>query len=114
MGRDSWVTNGTIEFKNVTLRYREDLAPALYRFTLKIEGGSKVAILGRTGAGKSSIVAALTQMYPTEAGGSMWIDGYDTSLMGLQNLRKSISFIPQTPFFFQGNLRENLDPLDTA
>ena len=50
-------------------------------------------------------------MYPIEEGGSVWIDGYDTSLMGLANLRKSMSFIPQTPFFYQGNLRENLDPL---
>ena len=50
--------------------------------------------MGRTGAGKSSVLAALTQMYPIAKGGSVWIDGLDTSLVGVQSLRRSISFIP--------------------
>lgn len=104
----SWPELGQIEFKQVNLRYFENEAPVLKQLTFKINAGEKIGIVGRTGAGKSSIIAVLFRL--TEPEGSIIIDGIDTKSIGLHELRKKLSIIPQEPILFNGPIRRNLDP----
>ena len=92
--------------------YRPDLPPALNGFSVTIHPRMKVGIVGRTGAGKSSILQTLFRMVELEKphGGRILIDGVDIASLGLHDLRKNISIIPQSPFIFQGTIRENLLP----
>lgn len=78
--------------------------------TFAIEAKQKVGIVGRTGAGKSSLIAALFRLAPFE--GSVYIDGVNTVTIGLHELRNKVSIIPQEPVLFSGTLRKNLDPFD--
>lgn len=110
-----WPTKGDIVFKDVYLRYRDDLRFALNGLSFTIKGGSKVACVGRTGAGKSSILQALFRMVEIEEGADysesfIKIDAVDTRSIGLNLLRRSLSIIPQTPVVFTGTIRRNLDP----
>ena len=91
------------------MRYREHLKLALNGINLEIQGGSKVGVVGRTGAGKSSIVECLFRMVPFDSG-SIFIDGQDIRQVSLRSLRSSIGIIPQVPFIFNTSLRKNLDP----
>lgn len=75
-----------------------------------IESGWKVGIVGRTGAGKSSLISVLFRLYNEGLEGEVIIDGIDTSSIGLQDLRSRISIIPQEPVLFSESLRRNLDP----
>lgn len=75
-----------------------------------IESGWKVGIVGRTGAGKSSLISVLFRLYNEGLEGELIIDGVDTNLVGLQELRSRISIIPQEPVLFSESLRRNLDP----
>ena len=75
-----------------------------------IESGWKVGIVGRTGAGKSSLISVLFRLYNEGLEGEVIIDGIDTSSVGLQDLRSRISIIPQEPVLFSESLRRNLDP----
>lgn len=104
----SWPAHGAIEFDQVNLRYFENEEPVLKRLTFKINPGEKVGIVGRTGAGKSSIIAVLFRL--TEPEGRIVIDGIDTKSIGLHDLRKKLSIIPQEPILFNGPIRRNLDP----
>lgn len=104
-----WPSEGRIEFKHVTMKYRDFLHPCLRELTFEIRPKMKVGIVGRTGAGKSSILQALFRLCNLESG-VIEIDGVDISSVGLHTLRKSISFIPQSPFLLQSTIRENLDP----
>ena len=94
------------------MSYRSDLPPALNGFSVTIRPRMKVGIVGRTGAGKSSILQTLFRMVELEKplGGRILIDGVDIGGIGLHDLRKNISIIPQSPFIFQGTIRENLLP----
>nr|CAD7413218.1 unnamed protein product [Timema poppensis] len=107
-----WPTEGKVEFKNYQVRYREGLDLVLKGIDVTIKGGEKVGIVGRTGAGKSSLTLALFRIIEP-AGGSILIDDVDISQLGLHALRSRITIIPQDPVLFSGSLRQNLDPFDT-
>ncbi|XP_015127764.1 multidrug resistance-associated protein 4 [Diachasma alloeum] len=104
----TWPREGRIEFDHVYLRYSEKDAPVLKDLNLIIEPGMKVGVVGRTGAGKSSLIAALFNLAKLE--GAIRIDGVDTKKIGLHDLRRKISIIPQEPMLFTATLRDNLDP----
>ena len=70
----------------------------------------KVGVVGRTGAGKSSLLQALFRLVECDRDGAIKIDGRSTTQLGLSTLRRNISIIPQSPFIFEGTVRENLDP----
>lgn len=103
-----WPRRGRIEFKEVSLRYRPDLEPALRSVSLSIAPGEHIGIVGRTGAGKSSLLSALFRLNEIESG-SIVIDGVDISSVSLFDLRSSLSVIPQEPSCFSGTIRSNLD-----
>ncbi|XP_055507850.1 multidrug resistance-associated protein 1 [Leucoraja erinacea] len=107
----TWPSEGNIEFINYGLRYRTDLDLALKDITISINGGEKIGIVGRTGAGKSSFALGLFRIIePAE--GKILIDGIDVTKIGLHDLRFQITIIPQDPILFSGSLRMNLDPFD--
>jgi ATP-binding cassette subfamily C (CFTR/MRP) protein 1 len=107
-----WPRHGRVDFDNSRMRYRSGLPEALKGVNLHVSGGEHVAVVGRTGAGKSSIVNALFRL--TElSGGSVSIDGQDISRVSLQHLRShALSIIPQEAALFAGTIRSNLDPFD--
>lgn len=105
---DNWPSEGQIEFHNVSLRYRESDANVLKNATIIILPKEKVGIVGRTGAGKSSLINALFRLAHVD--GSIKIDGIDTGCVPLGILRSKISIIPQNPTLFSGTVRQNLDP----
>uniref|UniRef100_A0A8C5NA28 Multidrug resistance-associated protein 1 n=1 Tax=Gouania willdenowi TaxID=441366 RepID=A0A8C5NA28_GOUWI len=107
-----WPTDGNIEFRNFGLRYRPDLDLVIRNVTLKIDGGEKVGIVGRTGAGKSSLTLGLFRIIEA-AEGHIFIDGVDIAKVGLHDLRSRVTIIPQDPLLFSGSLRMNLDPFDS-
>ncbi|KAM8845061.1 multidrug resistance-associated protein 1 [Spinachia spinachia] len=106
-----WPTDGCIDIRGLGLRYRSDLDLAIRNITLVINRGEKVGIVGRTGAGKSSLTLALFRIIEASEG-HIFIDGIDISLLGLHELRSRITIIPQDPVLFSGSLRMNLDPFD--
>ncbi|XP_067124016.1 ATP-binding cassette sub-family C member 5-like isoform X2 [Centruroides vittatus] len=105
----TWPQMGRIEFKNVCLRYREDLPLVLENINFKIEAGQKIGVVGRTGAGKSSLLSSLLRLVELNSG-SIHIDGIDIKNLGLKQLRSSLAVIPQDPVLFEGTVRYNLDP----
>lgn len=109
--RPTWPEHGAIQYEAVKMRYREDLPLVIDGFSLQISGGEKIGIVGRTGAGKSTILSTLFRL--TEiSGGSITIDGVDISKIGLHRLRSSLAIIPQDPTLFQGTIRSNIDPFN--
>lgn len=109
---ENWPVAGDVEFINYTTRYREELDPVLRDVSFRIEARQKVGIVGRTGAGKSSLALAIFRALEAETG-KILIDGVDIAPMGLQDLRQAITIVPQDPTLFMGTLRTNLDPFDT-
>jgi len=101
-----------VEFRNFQVRYREGLDLVLRGITFAVEGGEKVGIVGRTGAGKSSLTLALFRIIEP-AGGQIIIDDQDITTLGLHALRSRLTIIPQDPVLFSGTLRINLDPFNT-
>lgn len=104
-----WPTKGDIEFRNFSLRYRPDTDLVLRNLSFTIKAGQKVGVVGRTGAGKSTICLALWRIVEADSG-KILIDGRDISQISLHNLREQIAIIPQDPTLFEGTLRFNLDP----
>ncbi|CAK1599798.1 unnamed protein product [Parnassius mnemosyne] len=105
-----WPSEGRIIFENVNLRYGPDEDPVLKNLNLVVESGSKVGIVGRTGAGKSSLISALFRFAYID--GTITIDGIDTAMVSKQGLRSKISIIPQEPVLFSATIRYNLDPFN--
>jgi ATP-binding cassette subfamily C (CFTR/MRP) protein 1 len=104
-----WPTTGEIVLTDVCMRYRSDLPDSLHQLNLHIRAGEHVAIVGRTGAGKSSIINALFRFNPLSSG-RIQIDGLDISQMPLTSLRRALAIVPQETDFFSGTVRSNLDP----
>ncbi|KAG8041564.1 hypothetical protein G9C98_002857 [Cotesia typhae] len=107
---ENWPSKGQIQWKNVYLSYKKDDPAVLKNIDLMIEPGWKVGVVGRTGAGKSSLISALFRLVDDGLEGQIIIDGVDTKTIGLQDLRSSISIISQEPVLFSETLRYNLDP----
>ncbi|KAM4531012.1 multidrug resistance-associated protein 1 isoform 2-T2 [Odontesthes bonariensis] len=107
-----WPTEGCIDMRGFGLRYRHDLDLAIRNITITINGGEKVGIVGRTGAGKSSLTLGLFRIIEA-AEGQILIDGVNIAKLGLHDLRSRITIIPQDPVLFSGSLRMNLDPFDS-
>lgn len=108
---ESWPQSGAISFENVEMKYRADLPLVLQGLDMNIKGGERIGIVGRTGAGKSSIMSELFRM--TElSGGQIKIDDVDIATIGLQDLRSRLAIIPQDPTLFRGTIRSNLDPFN--
>ncbi|KAH9632342.1 hypothetical protein HF086_010267 [Spodoptera exigua] len=107
-----WPSQGVIEFEDVFLKYsgRENGVMALNGVSFSTHPGEKLGVVGRTGAGKSSLLTALLRLAPL-ARGRILIDGVDISKLHLHSLRSRIGVIPQEPFIFSGSVRENVDPL---
>lgn len=106
----SWPHEGVIVFDNVNFSYSLDGPLVLKHLTALIKSREKVGIVGRTGAGKSSLISALFRL--SEPEGKIWIDKILTTEIGLHDLRKKMSIIPQEPVLFTGTMRKNLDPFN--
>jgi ATP-binding cassette subfamily C (CFTR/MRP) protein 1 len=105
----AWPAKGEVELVNYSTRYREGLDLVLKNINLDIKSHEKIGVVGRTGAGKSSLTLALFRLIEP-ATGNINIDGLDTSSIGLLDLRRRLAIIPQDAALFEGTVRENLDP----
>jgi len=107
--RPNWPEFGALEFKNVNMHYRPDTEQVLHDLSFKINAGEKIGIVGRTGAGKSTITLCISRI--TELlSGSILLDGVDITKERLQDVRSRLTVIPQDAMMFTGTLRFNLDP----
>jgi ABC-type multidrug transport system fused ATPase/permease subunit len=111
----SWPTNGEIVLKNLNMRYRKDTPLVIKNVSLTVQGGHRVGVVGRTGSGKSSLMMVLLRLVEPEfdgPDGPILIDGVDITKIGLLELRRKISIVPQNPVIFSGTVRSNLDPFN--
>ncbi|XP_033988992.1 canalicular multispecific organic anion transporter 2 isoform X2 [Trematomus bernacchii] len=106
-----WPMKGNVEFHDYSVRYREGLDLVLKNLTLSVKGGEKIGIVGRTGAGKSSMTLCLFRLLESAAG-EITIDDVKISEIGLHDLRSKLTIIPQEPVLFSGTLKMNLDPFE--
>jgi len=104
----AWPTRGAVEFCDVSARYAVHLPKVLDGVSFRVAGGSKVGLIGRTGAGKSTLSQALYRFIPLERG-QIRVDGVDVASIPLQRLRRAFAIIPQDPTLFAGTIRSNLD-----
>jgi len=104
-----WPAHGKVSFKDVDLRYRPDCDLVLQKLSFDCEPGHKVGVVGRTGAGKSTMCLVLSRIIELESG-TIHIDGKEASKIELETLREKITVIPQDPVIFDGTLKANLDP----
>lgn len=109
---DGWPSKGEIQFSNYQVRYRPELDLVLKGITCDIKSTEKIGVVGRTGAGKSSLTNSLFRILEA-AGGQITIDGVDIASIGLHDLREKLTIIPQDPILFSGTLRMNLDPFNS-
>nr|UOU03337.1 ATP-binding cassette subfamily C1-6 [Brachionus rubens] len=108
-----WPAEGHVEFNNYSVKYRDELDFVLREINCDIKPGEKIGIVGRTGAGKSSLTLALFRILESNYGG-IKIDKIDIKKIGLHDLRKRLTIIPQEPVLFSGTLRINLDPFEES
>ncbi|PVH98980.1 P-loop containing nucleoside triphosphate hydrolase protein [Periconia macrospinosa] len=106
----TWPVCGSVVFERVCVSYERHLPPVLRNLSLEIQHGERVGVVGRTGAGKSSMMLALYRFLEPQSGRIM-IDGIDIRTLPLKTLRSKLAIIPQNPFLFSGTIRSNLDPL---
>ncbi|XP_061546477.1 multidrug resistance-associated protein 4 [Phycodurus eques] len=105
-----WPSKGRVTFDGVSFSYSTDGPKVLHNLKVTFQPKEKVGIVGRTGAGKSSLVSALFRL--AEPQGNIYIDGVLTSELGLHDIRQRMSIIPQDPVLFTGSMRKNLDPFN--
>ena len=105
----NWPWSGGVQFKDISMRYRDDFQQVLHNVSLDLRPSEVVGIVGRTGSGKSSLFRALLRLTELE-NGSIHIDGVDISKVSINRLRSSVAIIPQDPVLFSGTLRANIDP----
>lgn len=110
---DTWPAQGTVEWKDVVASYESSTEPVLKGISLSVQAGEKVAICGRTGSGKSTLVSALLRMLDIQSG-SISVAGTDVTTIPGQRVRDRLNTLPQEPFFLHGSVRENMDPAETA
>jgi len=113
---DSWPSRGKLEFQDVGLRYRPGLPLALDGLSFTLEPGTRCGVVGRTGAGKSSLTVALFRLVEIESG-QILLDGIDLATLGLSDVRgrpKGLAIIPQDPVLMRGTMREVLDPFGSS
>ncbi|KAJ1797805.1 Multidrug resistance-associated protein 1 [Coemansia sp. RSA 2399] len=109
---EQWPSAGRIEFRNFSMKYREDLELVLKDVNLTINPGEKIGIVGRTGAGKTSLTRALFRLIDSKTcSGSIVVDDQDIFSLNIGDLRPKLGIIPQEPTMFKGTFRQNLDPL---
>ncbi len=100
-------TGGAIEFRNVTFTYPGASEPALRDVSFRVPAGGTVALVGRTGSGKSTVLALLPRLFDPPPG-TVWLDGVDVRNLDLGELRARLALVPQDPFLFSATMRENL------
>ncbi|KAJ1992473.1 hypothetical protein EDC05_002790 [Coemansia umbellata] len=105
-----WPTNGDIQIENLVAEYVPGV-PVLNDISLSVKHGEKIGVIGRTGAGKSTLSLALLR-FVEASGGRIVLDGVDISKTRLEDLRRSVTIIPQDPVLFNGAIRFNLDPFN--
>ncbi|EEC08021.1 sulfonylurea receptor, putative, partial [Ixodes scapularis] len=106
-----WPSRGDLTFTDYSVSYGDDADPVLHHVNFQAQGGQKIGIVGRTGAGKSTLALALFRMIEPKTG-SIVVDNVDITKIGLHDLRQKMTIIPQDPVLFAGTLRWNLDPFD--
>ncbi|KAE8151514.1 P-loop containing nucleoside triphosphate hydrolase protein [Aspergillus avenaceus] len=104
-----WPTCGRLSVANLTVGYSPDMPPVLHEVNFDVEPGQRIGIVGRTGAGKSSLALAIFRCLEAQQG-AVWIDGVDVRMIKLSHLRRRLAMIPQNPTLFNGTVRSNLDP----
>lgn len=109
--RSSWPEKGEIVFDDVQMRYRDGLPLVLKGLSMHVRAGERIGVVGRTGAGKSTIMSTLFRLVEL-SGGSISIDGINIAKIGLNDLRSRLAIIPQDPTLFRGTIRSNLDPFN--
>ncbi|KAJ3065732.1 hypothetical protein HDU99_004076, partial [Rhizoclosmatium hyalinum] len=107
----NWPSKGSLSVQGLEMRYAPDQPAVLSDVSFQVQGGEKVGIVGRTGAGKSSLSLSLFRIVEPSQG-TISIDGIDISTLGLFDLRSKITMIPQDPILFAGTIRSNLDPFN--
>lgn len=107
----AWPTRGELEVNELVVGYAPDLPPVLKGLTFSVTSNQRVGVVGRTGAGKSSLTLALFRFLEARSG-SVHIDGVDISKIRLHDLRSRLAIIPQDPVLFSGTVRSNLDPFN--
>lgn len=101
-----WPSRGSIKFKDLSLRYSSETPWILKKLSFSVGPGEKVGVVGRTGAGKSSLVGAIMRTVGDEGiNGQVEIDGVDIKNIGIDTLRNGVGLIPQEPFLFEGTVR---------
>ncbi|KAJ2037723.1 hypothetical protein H4S04_008514, partial [Coemansia sp. S16] len=106
-----WPSSGNVEFKNMSAKYGANLDYALKNINFTARPGEKIGIVGRTGAGKSTLAKAIFRLLNKNVEGSIEIDGHDTAKFGVGDFRPKLGIIPQESAMFSGTVKRNLDPL---
>ncbi|KAK0733048.1 ATP-dependent bile acid permease [Lasiosphaeria miniovina] len=107
----AWPTQGRLEVNDLVVGYAPHLPPVLKGITFQVDPAERIGVVGRTGAGKSSLTLALFRFLEPRSG-SIYVDGLDVAKVSLLDLRSRLAIIPQDPVLFSGTIRSNLDPFD--